>query len=137
MPDAVKMQRIMAMTIAAFGAIVSSTFPLSIIFAQQDIAGAFAVTSQEVGWVVTLYNVGQILGLPIAFLLSGAFGRRRAMMIAGLGFILSSLLIVMTHSFAVMLFLRILHGFFAGMLPILMFIILFSTHPAGLIRRVA
>ncbi|MEL4296579.1 MFS transporter [Acinetobacter ursingii] len=134
MPDAVKMQRIMAMTIAAFGAIVSSTFPLSIIFAQQDIAGAFAVTSQEVGWVVTLYNVGQILGLPIAFLLSGAFGRRRAMMIAGLGFILSSLLIVMTHSFAVMLFLRILHGFFAGMLPILMFIILFSTHPAGLIR---
>ena len=134
MPDSVKMQRVMAMTIAAFGAIVSSTFPLSIIFAQQDIAGAFAVTSQEVGWIVTLYNVGQILGLPMAFLLSGTFGRRRAMMMAGLGFIVSSLLIVVVPNFAVVLFLRVMHGFFAGMLPILMFIILFSTHPAGLIR---
>ena len=51
MPDAVKMQRIMAMTIAAFGAIVSSTFPLSIIFAQQDICRAPAGALQ-ISWVL-------------------------------------------------------------------------------------
>ena len=134
MLDSASLQRVISMSIAAFGAIVSSTFPLSIIFAQQDIAAAFYVSSQDVGWVVTLYNVGQILGLPLAFFLTSVFGRRRAMLISGVGYILSSFLIVLIKNFEVVLFLRILHGLFAGMMPILMFIILFSTHQPGLIR---
>ena len=134
MLDQASIQRLTSMSVAAFGAAISSTFPLSVIFAQQDIAGAFSVTSQDVGWVVTLYNVGQILGLPIAFLFSGVLGRRRAMMTAGIGYVLSSLLIVIINNFATMMILRIFQGAFAGMLPILMFIILFSTHPAGIIR---
>lgn len=134
MLDSASMQRVMSMSIAAFGAIVSSTFPLSIIFAQQDIAAAFYVSAQDVGWVVTLYNVGQILGLPLAFLLSGTFGRRRAMLISGIGYIVSSFLIVFIKDFDTVLFLRILHGLFAGMMPVLMFIILFSTHQPGLMR---
>ena len=132
--DQASLQRLTSMSVAAFGAAISSTFPLSVIFAQQDIAGAFAVTSQDVGWVITLYNVGQILGLPIAFLFTGLLGRRRAMIVAGLGYILSSLLIVLMSNFASMLLLRVFQGMFAGMLPILMFIIIFSTHPAGVIR---
>ena len=95
MLDQASLQRLTSMSVAAFGAAISSTFPLSIIFAQQDIAGAFSVTSQDVGWVITLYNVGQILGLPIAFLFSGLLGRRRAMMAAGIVYIASSLLIVL------------------------------------------
>ena len=134
MLDQAAIQRLTSMSVAAFGAVISSTFPLSVIFAQSDIAGAFSVTMQDVGWVVTLYNVGQIIGLPLAFLFSGMLGRRRAMMAAGLGYILSSLLIVVISNFASMLILRVLQGAFAGMLPILMFIILFSAHPAGLIR---
>ena len=134
MLDQASLQRLTSMSVAAFGAAISSTFPLSIIFAQQDIAGAFSVTSQDVGWVITLYNVGQILGLPIAFLFSGLLGRRRAMMAAGIGYIVSSLLIVIISNFSSMLILRVFQGTFAGMFPILMFIIIFSTHPAGLIR---
>ena len=134
MIDQASLYRVTSMSVAAFGAAISSTFPLSIIFAQQDIAGAFAVTSQDVGWVITLYNVGQILGLPLAFLLTGVLGRRRAMIISGVGYVLSSLLIVLISNFASMLVLRVFQGMFAGMLPILMFIIIFSTHPAGVIR---
>ncbi|WP_335954983.1 MFS transporter [Acinetobacter guillouiae] len=134
MLDQASIQRLTSMSVAAFGAVISSTFPLSVIFAQSDIAGAFSVTMQDVGWVVTLYNVGQIIGLPIAFLFSGMLGRRRAMMVAGAGYILSSLLIVLINSFTSILALRVMQGAFAGMLPILMFIILFSTHPSGLIR---
>ncbi|HCA5042779.1 TPA: MFS transporter [Acinetobacter baumannii] len=134
MLDQASIKRLISMSVAAFGAVISSTFPLSVIFAQQDIAGAFAVIAQDVGWVVTLYNVGQILGLPIAFLFSGMFGRRRAMMAAGIGYLVSSFLIVIIDNFVSMLVLRVFQGAFAGMLPILMFIILFSTHPAGIIR---
>ena len=115
MLDQAAIQRLTSMSVAAFGAVISSTFPLSVIFAQSDIAGAFSVTMQDVGWVVTLYNVGQIIGLPLAFLFSGMLGRRRAMMAAGLGYILSSLLIVVISNFASMLILRVLQGAFAGM----------------------
>lgn len=127
-------QRIWMMSIAAFGAIISSTFPLSIILAQQDIAAAFSVTRDEITWMVTLYNLGQLFGLPITFLFSKIFGRRRTMLIAGIGFLFSSLIISFCSNFPIALFFRFWHGFYAGMLPVIMFIILFSTHPLGHIR---
>ncbi|GAA5004784.1 DHA2 family efflux MFS transporter permease subunit [Acinetobacter puyangensis] len=123
--------KIKAMAIAAFGALLVGVFPLAISFMQADISSSFAVDANEITWFVSLYNLGQILGIPFAFFIAGVVGRRRAMLLAGGGFSFVSFLIALSSSFQFVLVLRLIQGFFGTMFPIFVFILIFSLLSAG------
>jgi len=119
------------MLVAALGAFVSATFPVTAILAQADMAAGFSAPADDASWLVTLYNIGQLFGLPITFVLAGMLGRRRAMLLVAGGFSAASLAVALAPTLAWGLAARTLQGFFGGMLPVLMFIVLFSTLPPG------
>lgn len=120
-----------ALAVAALGALTSATFPLTATLALGDIGGALSASADEAAWLVTLYNLGRLAGLPFTFVLAASLGRRRAMQTAAGLFALGSLGMAMVHTLPAALTLRALQGLGGGMLPVLMFLILFSTVPPG------
>jgi DHA2 family multidrug resistance protein len=82
---------IAALCLAAFGALVGGTFPISVIFAMGDIGGGLSASADDAAWITTLYNVGQLIGQPLLVILVGSFGRGRAMQLSGAGFAAASL----------------------------------------------
>lgn len=123
--------RIYALGVASLGAMIGSTFPLAAILALGDIGGGLSASADATAWLTTIYNVGQIFCLPIVMTSAAAFGRGRSMRWAGLGFALASAAVALSPNLAWALTLRFAQGFFGGMLPVLMFLLVMTSLPPG------
>ncbi|MGQ3097057.1 MAG: MFS transporter [Brevundimonas aurantiaca] len=117
--------------VAALGAVIGSTFPVGMILGQADLAGGLSAAVNDASWSVTLYNVGQIAGLPMTMTAAAAFGRGRTMALAGAGFALSSAAIALSPGLGVFLAARLLQGFFGGALPVLFMVMIMTSLPPG------
>lgn len=101
------------------------------ILGQADLAGGLSAAVNDASWSVTLYNVGQIAGLPMTMTAAAAFGRGRTMALAGAGFALSSAAIALSPGLGVFLAARLLQGFFGGALPVLFMVMIMTSLPPG------
>ncbi|MBM0106807.1 MFS transporter [Steroidobacter sp. S1-65] len=120
-----------AIAVSTFGAVVGATMPLAVILSMPDVSGGLSASADEASWIVTLYNVGVLVGLPAAVAVAGALGRRRAMLIFGLGLVLTSFAIGVGVSLPWIFVGRFAQGFFGGALPLLMMLIALTSLPPG------
>lgn len=118
-----------AIAVSTFGAIVGATMPLAVILSMPDISGGLSVGADEASWIVTVYNVGVLVGLPAAVALGFMIGRGRAMQLCGLGFALASLAAGVGDSLPWITAWRFAQGFFGGALPLLMMLIVLTSLP--------
>lgn len=116
-----------AIAVSSLGAVAGTTFSIMAILTMGDIAGGLSVSSDDAAWFNTLYNVGAICGLPIVMTMAAAFGRGRTMLLAGLFFTLSSIAVALSPHYEWALVARFLHGFFGGMLPVLMMLLVMTS----------
>lgn len=116
-----------AIAVSSLGAIAGTTFSVMAILTIGDIAGGLSVSSDDAAWFNTLYNVGAICGLPIVMTMTASLGRGRAMLLAGLFFTLSSIAVALSPHYEWALVARFLHGFFGGMLPVLMMLMVMTS----------
>jgi DHA2 family multidrug resistance protein len=123
-----------ALSLSAFGALLGGMFPISVIFSLGDIGGGLSASADDTAWMVTLYNVGQVLGQPLLMILVGAFGRGVAMRLAGGGFVITSLAVALAPGLGSALAGRTLQGIFGGMLPTLMMLLVMTSPLQGRAR---
>lgn len=109
-------------------------FPISVIFSLGDIGGGLSASADDTAWMITLYNVGQILGQPLLMIVAGAFGRGGAMRLAGAGFALSSLAVAMAPDLGWALAARVAQGLFCGVLPTFMMLLVMTSPLPGRAR---
>jgi MFS family permease len=105
--------------------------PLAVILSMPDVGGGLSASADDASWIVTLYNVGVLVGLPAAVAVAGVLGRGRAMQIFGLGFALMSFAIGVGDSLPWAFVGRFAQGFFGGALPLLMMLIALTSLPPG------
>jgi DHA2 family multidrug resistance protein len=120
-----------AIAVTAFGALAGTTFPLMVTLSVADIGGGLSATADDVAWLGTVYDIGQLISLPLIIYFSQTFGRGKAMQLGGLGYAISSLAMALAPSLGWAIAARLLHGLFGGTLAVLMFMILFSVFPPG------
>ncbi len=123
-----------ALSLSAFGALLGGLFPISVIFSLGDIGGGLSASADDTAWIVTIYNVGQILGQPLLMILAGAFGRGVAMRVAGGGFLLGSLAIALAPNLGWTIAARAVQGVFGGMLPTFMMLLVMTSPLHGRAR---
>jgi len=116
-----------ALALSAFGAMLGGLFPISVIFSLGDIGGGLSASADDIAWMVTLYNVGQILGQPLLMIAAGAFGRGAAMRLAGAGFVVSSLAVAVAPSLGWALAGRLVQGVFGGVMPTFMMLLVMTS----------
>ncbi|MCY1502440.1 putative multidrug resistance protein EmrY [compost metagenome] len=116
-----------AIAVSSLGAVAGTTFSVMAILTIGDIAGGLSVRSDDASWFNTLYNVGAICGLPMVMTMAASLGRGRTMFLAGLFFTLSSIAVAISPYFEWALVARFVHGFFGGMLPVLMMLLVMTS----------
>jgi len=125
---------IAALALAALGALIGGLFPISVIFSLGDIGGGLSASADDTAWMVTVYNVGQLLGQPLLMITAGAFGRGVAMRALGMGFTLSSLAIALAPDLSWALGGRLLQGVFGGAMPTFMMLLVMTSPLPGRAR---
>lgn len=123
-----------ALALSAFGALMGGLFPISVIFSAGDIGGGLSASADDTAWIVTFYNVGQILGQPLLMIMAGAFGRGGAMRMAGAGFVVSSLAVALAPNLGWVLAARLVQGVFGGVLPTFMMLLVMTSPLPGRAR---
>ncbi len=108
----------------AFGIAVTAT---NVVVPQ--IRGALSLTQEEGAWIVTMFLVAAAVATPMTGWLAGRLGWRRFMVIALLGFTLSSLACGLAESFEALLFARAVQGLFGAPLMPLGMGMLLATFP--------
>jgi MFS transporter, DHA2 family, multidrug resistance protein len=96
--------------------------------------GAFGATPDQITWVLTSYIVAAAVVMPLTGYLSNWLGRRRLLLIAIIGFIVSSGLCGMAWNLESMVLFRLAQGVFgAPLVPLSQAILLdvFPRHRAG------
>ncbi len=122
---------IVALAIASLGAAVGALFPVAAILALGDIGAGLSASADDAAWIITVYNVGQLAAQPALMVLVGSVGRGRGMVIAGAMFALTSGAIALAPDLGWAIALRLLQGFFGGMLPTLMILLVMSSPLTG------
>ncbi|WP_165188974.1 MFS transporter [Caulobacter soli] len=130
-PAASSRAPISALALSAFGALMGGLFPISVIFSLGDIGGGLSASADDTAWLVTVYNVGQILGQPLLMITAGAFGRGVAMRVAGAGFVISSLAVAFAPGLDWAIAARLVQGVFGGVLPTFMMLLVMTSPLRG------
>ena len=123
-----------ALILSAFGALMGGLFPISVIFSLGDIGGGLSASADDTAWLVTVYNVGQILGQPLLMIMAGTFGRGAAMRLVGFGFAISSLAVSLAPSLGWAIIARGVQGVFGGVLPTFMMLLVMTSPLPGRAR---
>lgn len=92
--------------------------------------GALDASPTTIVWVLTMFNIGQAIGIAITGKLAMAFGRRRVMIVAIVGFVLLSCICGVSGELEVMVAGRFLQGFFAAPLIPLSQATIVDAYPA-------
>ncbi len=93
------------------------------------IAGNLSATTTEATWVLTSYLISNAIVLPLAGWMANYFGRKRLLMMAVVGFTISSMLCGLAPSLPLLIFFRILQGASGGSLQPTTRAILLETFP--------
>jgi DHA2 family multidrug resistance protein len=93
------------------------------------IAGSLSATTTEATWVLTSYLVSNAIVLPLAGWMANYFGRKRLLMMAVIGFTISSMLCGLAPSLPMLIFFRVLQGASGGSLQPTTRAILLETFP--------
>src|SRR5262249_2778391 len=80
------------------------------------IAGSLSATPEEATWTLTSYLVANAIILPMTGWLAGYFGRKRLLMLAVLGFTISSFLCGIAPSLSFLVVFRLIQGMTGGVL---------------------
>jgi DHA2 family multidrug resistance protein len=123
-----------ALSLSAFGALMGGLFPISVIFSLGDIGGGLSASADDTAWLVTVYNVGQLVGQPLLMIVAGAFGRGTAMRLAGAGFVVSSLAVALAPNLGSALAARGVQGVFGGVMPTFMMLLVMTSPLPGRAR---
>ncbi|WP_345725421.1 MFS transporter [Qipengyuania pacifica] len=123
-----------ALATAAYGALVGSLFPVVTVLSLSDVSGGLGVSLDSAALVNTMQNVGAVAGLLIAPTLAFGLGRGRIMALSGAGFALASLACAISPNLPWMLFARLLQGFFGGILPFMLMLLVMTTMRPGIQR---
>jgi MFS transporter, DHA2 family, multidrug resistance protein len=91
--------------------------------------GTFAATPDQITWVLTSYIVAAAVVMPLTGYLSNWLGRRRLLLVAISGFVISSALCGMAWSLETMVFFRLAQGVFGAPLVPLSQAILLDAFP--------
>lgn len=87
--------------------------------------GSVSASSDQINWVLTSYIVAAAIMTPPSGFLANRYGRRRVLMTAIVGFVVSSVLCGMAQSLPQIVAFRLLQGFFgAALVPIAQSILL-------------
>jgi|UPI000647CD96 DHA2 family multidrug resistance protein len=122
---------IAALGLSAFGAMMGGLFPISVIFSLGDIGGGLSASADDTAWMVTLYNVGQVVGQPLLMIMAGAFGRGGVMRMIGAGFVVSSLAAAVAPDLGWALAARLVQGIFCGVMPTFMMLLVMTSPLSG------
>jgi DHA2 family multidrug resistance protein len=120
-----------ALAVSLFGAVVSVVFSAGVAQALAQIGGDLAPGSRQASWILTLYDLGQVAGLPLVWILGRGLGRGRAMALAGLGYALASAGVALAPDLAAALPLRVVQGLFGGMMPVFVMLMVMSSLRPG------
>jgi DHA2 family multidrug resistance protein len=102
-----------AMCVAMFMAILDIQVVAS---AMVVMGSALHVGTDALSWIQNAYLTAEIVSIPLTGWLTRTFGLRNFFIAATLGFTLASLGCALSSSFAMLITLRVLQGFFGGML---------------------
>ena len=97
--------------------------------AMPHMLGAFGATSDQITWVLTSYLVAAAVVMPLTGYLSGVFGRKRLLIFAIVGFVVSSALCGLSWNLLSMVIFRIIQGICGAPLVALSQSILLAAFP--------
>ena len=91
--------------------------------------GSLSATQDQISWVMTSYMVAIVVMTPLTGYLGARFGRRRALLVSIVGFIVAALCASQSTSLTEIIVFRIIQGFFAAsLMPVTQTVIL-DTFP--------
>jgi DHA2 family multidrug resistance protein len=94
-----------------------------------SIAGDLGVSPDQGTWVITSFGVANAISLPLTGWLSQRIGQVRLFTVSVLLFVVASLMCGMAHSFAMLVFFRVVQGAVAGPMIPLSQTLLLSSYP--------
>jgi DHA2 family multidrug resistance protein len=94
-----------------------------------DMQAALGSTLSEIGWVITIYAIANVIILPMSAWLGDRFGKKRYFLFSLVAFVGSSMLCGMATSLPMLIFARLLQGLGGGGLLAKGQAILFETFP--------
>ncbi len=115
-----------AMCVALFMAVLDIQVVAS---ALTTIGGALGIAPEKLGWIQTGYLTAEVIAIPLTGLLTRALSLRWMFVAATLGFTLASLACAFATSFDMLVWLRVIQGFFGGMLIPAVFTSIFVMMP--------
>src|SRR5680860_1120542 len=117
---------VVAVVLTAFLEVLDITI---VSVAMPHMLGAFGATPDQITWVLTSYLVAAAIVMPLTGYLSNWLGRRRLLLLAITGFILSSVACGMAWNLESMVFFRLAQGVFGAPLVPLSQAILLDAFP--------
>jgi DHA2 family multidrug resistance protein len=84
--------------------------------AMVDMGASLDIGNDALSWIQNAYLTAEIVAIPLTGLLTRAFGLRLLFVGATLGFTVASLGCASVHGFTALIVLRVIQGFFGGML---------------------
>lgn len=91
--------------------------------------GSLGATQHQISWVLTSYIVASAIFMPLTGYLAGRLGRKRLMLIAVVGFTLTSMLCGLAQNLEQIVLFRVLQGVFGAVLVPLSQAILLDAYP--------
>ena len=122
-------QRHLILIAVSMGAMLHSMASTSVSVVLPQLQGSLAATPDQISWVITLAVVGSVVATPVSGWLVDRLGWRNVMLIAVVGFAVSTILCATATTLAPMLVYRFFQGAFgAPMIPVAQAILL-ATYP--------
>ena len=114
---------------ASMGALLEVIDTSIVNVALTDMQAALGATLSEVGWVITIYAIANVIILPLTAWLGDRFGKKRYFIFSMVAFTIASMLCGVATSLPVLIFARLLQGLGGGGLLAKAQAILFETFP--------
>ncbi len=112
---------------ASLGALLEIVDTSIVNVALADMQASLGATISEIGWVVTIYSVANVIMLPLSAWLGDRFGTKRYFIFSLVAFTAASVLCGMSSSLGMLIFARFLQGLGGGGLLAKAQAILFKT----------
>ena len=123
------LKRHLILVAVSMGAMLHSMATTSVSVVLPQLQGSLSATPDQISWVITLAVIGSVAATPISGWLVDKLGWRNVMLIAVVGFSISTILCASATTLAPMLVFRLFQGAFgAPMIPVAQAILL-ATYP--------
>ena len=114
---------------ASLGALLEIVDTSIVNVALDEMQASLGATISEIGWVVTIYSIANVVILPMTAWLGDRFGTKRYFIFSLVAFTAASILCGLSNSLGMLIFARLLQGLGGGGLLAKAQAILFKTFP--------